>query len=93
MKVLFMEQLQDIGHWLYLGMGWLGLIALYPLFQALPTEGLLWLIAGGLLYSVGVVFYVGQKITFNHFIWHLFVNAGALCHFLAIYYYLGPATA
>lgn len=93
MKVLFMEQLQGIGHWLYLGMGWLGLIALYPLFQALPMPGLLWLIAGGLLYSVGVIFYVGQKITFNHFVWHLFVIAGAMCHFLAIYLYVNPVTA
>jgi hemolysin III len=85
-----MDRLQNVGHWMYLALGWIGLIALYPLVKALPTPGILWLVSGGLLYSFGVIFYVGQRIFFNHFIWHLFVIAGAICHFLAIFYYVSP---
>ncbi len=73
---------------LYLLMGWLVLIAIKPLIAALPAAGLWWLVAGGLAYTAGVIFYVGDsKWRYGHFVWHLFVLAGTVCHFVAVYGY------
>jgi hemolysin III len=90
LKVSFMNRLERLGHWMYLAMGWFGLFALYPLLQILPLNGILWLFAGGLFYSIGVLFYVGNKFAYTHFVWHLFVMGGALCHFVAIFLYVSP---
>lgn len=73
---------------LYLGMGWLVVIAGKPLLAALATGGLILLIAGGLFYSLGVIFYVWKKLSYNHAIWHLFVMAGSAAHFFAILFYV-----
>lgn len=71
---------------LYLGMGWLILVAMKPLATAVPASTLIWLAAGGVAYTGGVIFYVRDRIRpFNHFIWHLFVLAGTVCHFCAIW--------
>jgi len=72
---------------LYLIMGWTVLIAICPLILNLPTEGLLWLVAGGLLYSGGIVFYVWHRLPYNHLIWHLFVLGGSTCHFFSVLWY------
>lgn len=72
---------------LYLGMGWLILIALRPLALAVPFSSLIWLIAGGLVYTAGVAFFVNDRKRFLHFVWHLFVLAGTLCHYLAVLTY------
>jgi hemolysin III len=72
---------------LYLGMGWLIVVAIWPLWLAMPLAGLLWLVAGGVAYTVGVVFYAAQGLPYSHFIWHLFVIAGTSCHFMAVLYY------
>lgn len=69
----------------YLVMGWLALAIIYPLYQTLPSAGLWLLLAGGLCFSIGVFFYLAKRRKYSHFIWHLFVIAGAYCHFLAIY--------
>jgi len=69
---------------LYLGMGWLILIAVKPLWLRMPPEGLLWLLAGGIAYTVGVVFYAAKRVRYGHFIWHLFVITGTACHFIAV---------
>lgn len=69
---------------LYLGMGWLGLIAIRPLSAAVPTSALLGLFAGGIAYTVGVIFFVNEQRRYNHFVWHLFVLTGTSCHFLAL---------
>ena len=71
---------------LYLGMGWMIVLVIRPLCQHLPFNGLLWLIGGGLAYTVGVIFYVAHA-RYSHFIWHLFTIAGTTCHFLAILWY------
>lgn len=69
----------------YLGMGWLALAAVDPLLEDLPRAGLAWLVAGGLAYTVGVVFYVlDHRLRYAHFAWHLFVLAGSACHFVAV---------
>jgi hemolysin III len=72
---------------LYLGMGWMVVLVIRPLCQHLPFDGLLWLVAGGLAYTVGVIFYVADK-RYSHFIWHLFTIAGTTCHFFAILWYV-----
>ena len=69
---------------LYLAMGWLIIIAVKPLWLRMPLEGLLWLLAGGVAYTVGVVFYAAKRVRYSHFIWHLFVTTGTACHFIAV---------
>ncbi len=70
---------------LYLGMGWLAVLAVKPLYGALPAWGLFWLLAGGVMYSVGVIFFAyDHRVRYNHFIWHLFVMAGTACHVVSV---------
>jgi hemolysin III len=69
---------------LYLGTGWLALIAARPMTLAIPFPALFWLVAGGIAYTTGVLFFVNQRLRYSHFIWHLFVLAGSSCHFLAV---------
>ncbi|MDO9387669.1 MAG: hemolysin III family protein [Thiobacillus sp.] len=73
---------------LYLLMGWLIVIAAEPLSARMPVTGLLWLVAGGLAYTLGVIFFVlDARLRYGHFIWHLFVMAGTACHYFAVYGY------
>ena len=72
----------------YLLMGWIAIFFIYPLYNALSTEGLWLLFAGGLCYTAGVLFYVAKKVQFTHAIWHVFVVAGCVCHFFSIYYHV-----
>ena len=69
---------------LYLGMGWLMLIAIRPLAQQVPFATLMWLVAGGIVYTTGVIFFVKERVRYYHFVWHLFVLGGTCCHFLAV---------
>ncbi len=63
-------------------------IAIDPLLANVPTAGLLWLLAGGLFYTVGMVFFAtDSRLSYGHFIWHLFVLAGTTCHFFAVLWY------
>jgi len=72
---------------LYLGMGWLVLVAAKPFLDAVPVPGLLWLAAGGLAYTAGVGFYAASRLPYRHFVWHLFVLAGTACHVVAVMRY------
>lgn len=73
---------------LYLFMGWVIVIALDPLVSRMPTTGLLWMIAGGVSYTAGVVFFAtDSRLHYGHFIWHLFVLAGTACHYFAVLWY------
>lgn len=73
---------------LYLLMGWVVVIAVDPLLARMPTAGLLWLIAGGLSYTAGVVFFAtDSRLQYGHLVWHLFVMAGTACHYFAIIWY------
>ena len=75
---------------LYLMMGWLVLVAALPLFEHVPLLGIMWLIAGGLAYTVGVAFFVlSSRIRYAHSVWHGFVATGTGCHFLAVLGYAG----
>jgi hemolysin III len=71
----------------YLGMGWLILIAIRPLWQRVPFAGLLWLLGGGIAYTVGVAFLAANEKRYSHFIWHLLVLVGSACHFIAVLSY------
>jgi hemolysin III len=73
----------------YLLMGWLAVFLIKPLNAVLPEGGFSLLLAGGIAYTLGIIFYVfDKKITHFHGIWHLFVLAGSACHFFTIYYYV-----
>lgn len=72
----------------YLALGWAAVLIIYPLYVNVPGVGLWLLLAGGLCFSVGVLFYVAKRIPYTHSIWHLFVVAGCCCHYLSIYYYV-----
>jgi len=73
---------------LYLLMGWLIIVAADPLYTRLPASGLAWLVAGGLAYTVGTIFFMSDsRLRYGHFIWHWFVLAGTTCHFFAVYWY------
>lgn len=74
---------------LYVVMGWLALVAVRPLLEALPTGGTAWLLAGGIIYSVGIYFFVNdERIRHGHGIWHLFVLAGSVCQFVSVARYV-----
>jgi len=72
----------------YVVMGWMVVAILVPLIHALPLAAIIWLAAGGLFYTMGVVFYVWKNLKFAHAIWHLFVLAGSLCHFASIFFFV-----
>jgi hemolysin III len=78
----------------YLLMGWIGVIAVKPLIERVTPAGLLWLLAGGLAYTGGVIFFVfDRRLRYAHAIWHLFVAAGSVCHVVAVLRYTGGASA
>jgi hemolysin III len=72
---------------LYVAMGWLAIIAARPILSQVPFPGVLWIVAGGLAYTSGLIFFSMQRLRYNHFIWHLFVMAGTICHFFAVLWY------
>ena len=70
--------------WVYLAMGWLVLIAIEPVLTLVPKWGLFWLLAGGIAYTAGAVFFMAERIRYFHVVWHLFVVMGTACHFVAV---------
>lgn len=91
-KLIFGTKYEIVSTIFYVAMGWVVIIAIKPLIAALPFGGLMWLVAGGLAYTGGVVFYVWEKLPFNHAIWHGFVLAGSLFHFFSVWLYLSPVS-
>jgi hemolysin III len=76
-----------VSTWVYLAMGWLVLIAAKTVWTLVPGWGLFWLVAGGVAYTAGAVFFMAERIRYFHFVWHLFVVAGTACHFIAVLRY------
>jgi hemolysin III len=72
----------------YLGMGWLGVFATRPLLHALTWHGIAWIALGGLFYTVGIIFYTLDRMSYFHAFWHLFVLAGSSCHYFAVLFYV-----
>ena len=89
-KLAFIQRFKLLSVLTYLGMGWLSLVVIGELSQALDRPGITMLMAGGVCYSLGVLFYVNKKMPYSHAIWHVFVLAGAVCHFISIFGFVLP---
>ena len=74
---------------LYMLMGWLVVVAIGPLRHALPAAGIAWLLVGGIVYTVGMIFFaLSKRVRYTHGVWHLFVLGGSVCHYVAVYRYV-----
>jgi hemolysin III len=83
-KFWFVERFGFLSTAVYIGMGWLVVIAVKPVVTHIPINALVWLLVGGLAYTFGVIFYASKRIPYGHTIWHLFVLAGSACHYVAV---------
>ncbi|MEK6301769.1 MAG: hemolysin III family protein [Acidobacteriota bacterium] len=92
-KLLFVNRLEVLSTILYVMMGWVCIIAVKPLLAAVPPGGIAWLLAGGLFYTAGVFFFATKRVPYSHAIWHVFVLAGSICHFFAVFFYVLPVRA
>ncbi|MCF6347476.1 MAG: hemolysin III family protein [Flavobacteriaceae bacterium] len=88
LKLFYTGRFDKISTIAYVAMGWIIIFAIKPLIENLPLNGLYWLLAGGISYTVGAVLYSIPKIKYNHAIFHVFVLLGSFSHFMAIYYYV-----
>ncbi len=88
LNIISIEKTKIVSTILYVLMGWLIIIAVKPMLQMVPAGLFAWLLGGGILYTLGVIFYVCRKIPFNHGIWHLFVLGGSVMHYLGFLFYL-----
>lgn len=89
-KIFFINRHVVISTIFYLLMGWMIVFSIGDLFRALPLGGIIFLGAGGLSYTLGIIFYAGRERLLMHAIWHLFVLGGSICHFFAILFYVLP---
>ena len=87
-KLLTKRQFKYITTFTYLATGWFGLVLLRPLGHVLEFGGFVWLLLGGVLYSLGVVFFLWRSLPYNHAVWHVFVLAGTIAHFFCILFYV-----
>jgi hemolysin III len=83
-KFWFVDHFQHLSTAVYVLMGWLVIVAAKPVLAHVPSATLLWLFAGGLFYSTGVIFYVWKRLPYSHAVWHVFVLAGSTCHYFAV---------
>jgi hemolysin III len=88
LKLFFIGKYKILSTAMYVFMGWLMIIAISPMIENLSKEGLIWLLAGGISYTIGAVLYSIKKIKFNHAIFHILVLIGSVCHFISIYFYV-----
>ena len=88
-KMFFSKRFKILSTIMYLIMGWLVIFAIKPLINNLNSVSLAFLVAGGITYSLGTIFYLWKNLKFNHAIWHLFVLGGSVCHFFSMYYIVG----
>ena len=87
------KQGKTVSLMLYVGMGWSVVAAVKPLIHSVAAGGILFLALGGLAYTLGIFFYVRDKMNYNHAVWHLFVLAGSILHFFAVLFYVVPFSA
>ena len=90
LKLFFTGKYNLMSTIMYVLMGWVIVFAIKPLMNNLPLEGLRWLVAGGISYTIGAILYGIKKIKFNHAIFHMFVLMGSFCHFMSVYFYVLP---
>jgi hemolysin III len=89
-KIFFVHRFKILAPLIYLFMGWSIIFAIKPAAELIPRAGINLLLAGGLLYTGGLIFYFWKKLIFHHAIWHLFVLAGSACHYFAVFYSVIP---
>jgi hemolysin III len=87
-KLFFIKKYNLISTFIYLGMGWMAIFKLHDFYQHLPLQASIWILVGGLFYSIGTVFYIKDTLKYHHAIWHLFVLCGSISHYVAIYLYI-----
>lgn len=87
-KIFYVYRFEIISTLIYIAIGWLAIIAINPILHHLPFGGIVWLVLGGICYTLGTIFYVWEKPLYTHAIWHLFVLAGTTCHFFAVLNYV-----
>lgn len=90
LKIFFVKRFKLLSTICYLLMGWFSVVMIKPLLATIDVGGLYWLLIGGVLYSVGAIFYLARKMPYHHAVWHLFVMAGSIAHFVAIFKYILP---
>ncbi len=90
LKLFYTGKYDSLSTVMYVFMGWIIVFAINPLINNLSSDGLFWLVAGGMAYTTGAILYSIKKIKFNHAIFHVFVLAGSFCHFVAVYFYVLP---
>ena len=90
LKLFFTGKYDKISTFAYVLMGWVVIFAIKPLVHNLPFEGLMWLLAGGIFYTVGAVLYSIKNLKYNHAIFHIFVLLGSFAHFVAVFFYVLP---
>ena len=91
LKLFFTGKYNLISTIMYVLMGWVIIFAIKPLINNLPLEGLLWLFAGGISYTIGAALYSIKKIKLNHAVFHMFVLIGSFCHFMSVFFYVLPS--
>ena len=91
LKLFFTGKYNLISTIMYVLMGWIIVFAIKPLINNLPLEGFLWLLAGGISYTIGAILYSIKKIKFNHAIFHMFVLNGSFCQFMSVFFYVLPS--
>ena len=87
-KACFMGRFSILSSVFYLLMGWMVVIAIKPMMTSLPSGFIVWIVIGGLSYTIGIIFFAVDKIPYNHVIWHLFVIGGSISHFFGMLFYL-----
>lgn len=90
LKFFYLYRFRVLSVLFYLAMGWLAVIAIKPLLASVPLGGIKLIVAGGLCYTVGTVFYVWKRLPYGHAIWHLFVLGGSACHYFSVLLYVLP---
>jgi hemolysin III len=90
-KLFFTGRFKLFSTIVYIGMGWMAVFAIRPMLVKIPVSSLIWLLAGGIAYTAGTVFYHNERLRYSHAVWHLFVLAGSACHFVAVLSQVVPA--
>jgi len=93
MELIVKKRYKRISIGLYLGLGWLIMVAIEPMITNVAPGGMVLLLVGGLFYSLGVIFYVWKTLVYHHAIWHMFVLAGSASHFFAVFLYVIPGVS
>ncbi|MCK5280518.1 MAG: hemolysin III family protein [Cyclobacteriaceae bacterium] len=87
-KLFIIKKYKLVSTLIYLAMGWMAIFKIETFYHYLPAQALIWILVGGLFYSIGTIFYTKESIRYHHAIWHLFVLCGSVSHFIAIYLYV-----